>query len=78
MVNLTPMGTKDGDCLVAPRIEAWESVCRIYGIPQGDRAELIETARFLLAVDQGKVSQKREAFMADPRTLLPPEELSDG
>lgn len=78
MVNLTPMGTKDGECIIVPRIEAWESVCRLYGIPQRDRLQFVEQAKFLLAVEQGKVSQRREAFMCDPRALLPPEELSDG
>lgn len=47
VVNLSPMGLEDGGAWLAPRLEGWETACRIYDVPDDRRTELIDGARML-------------------------------
>lgn len=70
IVNLTPMGDANGQAWLVLRLEALESACRLYRIPEEDQVEMVETARNLFEAVQGRaLDDMREAFSTPAHDL---------
>lgn len=47
VTNLTPMGMEGGGAWLAPRLEAWATMCNVLEVAQSQRKLLLDQARAL-------------------------------
>ena len=68
VVNILPQGVEV--LYLAPRLEGWEALCRILGIPRARRRWLIEAAHYLHELVHDRQKEPLVHLM-DPADLAP-------
>ncbi len=68
VVNILPMAGEE--LYLAPRLEGWEALCRILGVPRPRRRCLIEAAVFLHEAVHGR-RKDPTVHLLDPADLEP-------
>jgi hypothetical protein len=69
MINLTPAAAEKP--FLAPRLEAWLAACEVLDIPKEQRAWLIDKARLIHRIVEGR-EKITGLWEIDPAELAPP------
>lgn len=79
IVNITPMGDAQGKSLLVLRLEALESACRLYRVPEGEQMDMVEIARNIFEAVQGRAREDMQEAFSTPAfdlvEVVPPGDL---